>query len=634
MSNAQLGYGKRRLVAEIIKKTWDVEDPYQIKLGLNDIYYIVQEMNAEEGKAYLENRPLSARGFNVFRYFAQHLLYRNLANYDSMVLLTSDKGCLTDDAKIMLPRDLLKYPDGVPIKDLIDKGEIYVYSFNINTKKLELKKSDGVEFVKNDDVYEVELTTGQKINATSEHPFLLMDGSYKQLKDLVWLGGRKDTDRLRMIFPKVSKYGGIIKNIKHLGKKNVYDIVNVRDNHNFIANGFVVSNSGKSSAAILLARAWCNIIGIKFNPSRHIAYSNRDVMNKIEILNKWEPLIADESVRFCCVEGNTLIQTKEGEFRIKDLVDKTNFEVLSYDEKTKQFEYKKAEKCIKTKTDYVYELETFCGKKIRCTKEHKFLTNDGWKKLKELIDNDILINDLKIKSITKLTKTQTYDIINVKDNNNYIANGFIVHNSTMDWAKKESKELRKKLAEVRTKHLLFILCFPLKVTKVEKTYLDSFVNYWIALFGRGVGSIFVKDQNPANDPWRIKEFKDIGSYTEFTSITDIEKKLKKHPNFWQIIKFPKPPDWLYQKYLEIREKNVYNEDSVRESVTVEDVHRALMVLALQDIMMNDVTFSMNRIALHIKNTYDIPITKKHIQAILYDSKQLITKIREEEIDAK
>ncbi len=83
-----------------------------------------------------------------------------------------------------------------------------------------------------------------------------------------------------------------------------------------------------------------------------------------------------------------------------------------------------------------------------------------------------------IKSIKKLDKREVYDIINVKDNNNYIANDFIVHNSSADWNKKESKELRKKLAQVRTKHLLFILCFPLKIYKMEKNYLESFVNYW------------------------------------------------------------------------------------------------------------------------------------------------------------
>ena len=161
--------------------------------------------------------------------------------------------------------------------------------------------------------------------------------------------------------------------------------------------------------------------------------------------------------------------------------------------------------------------------------------------------------------------------------------------------------------------------------------MDSFVNYWIDLFGRGIGAIYVKDKNPVNDSWRQKEFRNIGSYTEFTSLEQIEDKLKKHPNFWKIIKFPKPPKWLYKKYAEVRERNVYDEESNRQSVTNEDIYRSLLLMALQDIMMNDTTLSMNRIILHIKNTYDIPISKKNVQTIMNDAKQLINKIRDEQL---
>jgi hypothetical protein len=493
----ELGFGKRRLIAEIIKQTWDVENPYDVKLGLNDILFIIQEMNNDEGRIYLEGNVNKTSKFDAFRYFAKHLLYRNLANFDSMVLLTSEKGCLTDDTLIEMPRDLIKYPKGVPIKDLIDKGSFYVYSYNIKTKQLELKLSDGVEFVKKSKVCTIKTKDGFKLTGTFDHPVLTFEGKYKHMIDL----NVKDKECI------VTNQGikQVVDRIIEPNECNVYDIMNVRDNHNFIANGFVVSNSGKSSFAILLARAWCQLLGMRFDPNRHIAYSNKDVMNKVDSLKKFEPLICDEGVRFM---------------------------------------------------------------------------------------------------------------------------------ASADWARKEHKELRKKIAEVRTKHLLFVMCFPLKVSKIEKNWLDSFVNYWCDIFGRGYGSIFVKDRNPVNDPWRLTDFKNIGSYTEFTKISDIEKKLKKHPNFWQIIQFPKPPKWLYDKYLLVREHNVYNEDIVRDMVTPEDVNKALLLLALQDIMMNDSTFSLNRITFHIKNRYDIPIAKKSVQDIMLDSKQLITKIREEQIARK
>lgn len=257
--------------------------------------------------------------------------------------------------------------------------------------------------------------------------------------------------------------------------------------------------TGKSSAAIMLAREWMKLLGLRFSPERHIAYNNADVMNKIDILNPFECIICDEAVRFA---------------------------------------------------------------------------------------------------------------------------------SSADWAKKEHKELKKKLAQVRTKHLLYILCFPLKTYKLEKNYLESFTNYWIDLFGRGQGAIYVKDRNPVQDVWRLNEFKNVGSYTEFTPLQQVEQKLKKHPNFWQIIKFPKPPEWLYNRYLKVRERNIYDDEAILSSLSKEDLHRALMILSLRDIMMHDSTRSINRIILHIKNEYDFSLTKNILQSIIEDSRQLVNKIRE------
>ncbi len=643
-----LGFGRRKLISKIITDNWDIKVPDKKIFSYNELLFVIQEMLEEEGKAYLEP-GVSMRGHTIFRDFVKHLLYRNLANYDSMVLVTSEKGCILGNSLLEMPRDLIKYPKGIPVRELVGKGPIWVYSFNVNTKQLELKKSDGVEFVKEDDVYEVELTNGQKIQATSEHPFLLTDGSYKQLKDLFWFDRIREngeheygryqknkktvrSDRLRIfsrpyildlndnrikidysdidrkngdtslkhsmiehrfvieqligrkldyeeiihhknknrvdnnvenleildrkthnfthgfdkyyfkkmnqaykfrnynkslrehtkintkdfnkvcknkrkkfcadnkfLISKISKEreknnlnsnhiakGGIIKSIKHVGKKSVFDVTNVRDNHNFIANGFVVSNTGKSSAAIMMARYWCWLLGIRFNPKRHIAYNNSDMMSKIESLNKFEPIIADEAIRFACLAGWCRIKTPNGNVSIEELVGKKNFKVYSFNEKTQKEEIQIAEKCIKVREDFVYEIEMIDGKMIHATAEHKFLTNNGWKTVKELYCGTyimmIMIGDVNLKSIKSIKKLDkkisVYDIINVSKTNNYIANGVVVHNSSADWAKRENKELKKKLAQVRTKHLLYILCFPLKVQKVDKVYLESNVNYW------------------------------------------------------------------------------------------------------------------------------------------------------------
>jgi len=157
-----LGWGRKRLIQHIVKSQWGIDKPDSMRFSYNELLFIIQELLSEEGKPYHEGDGGIGRGYHVFRTFVQHLLYRNLANYDSMVLITSDKGCFFEDALIEMPRDLVKYPKGIPIKDLIGKKDFYVYSFNIDTKKLEVKKAGGCCYVKTDDVYEIELTNGWK----------------------------------------------------------------------------------------------------------------------------------------------------------------------------------------------------------------------------------------------------------------------------------------------------------------------------------------------------------------------------------------------------------------------------------------------------------------------------------------
>jgi len=366
-------------------------------------------------------------------------------------------------------------------------------------------------------------------------------------------------------------------------------------------------------------------------------------MRKIDLLNKFEPLIADESIRFVssedwakksnknlkkklaqvrtkhlffilcfplkiykvektylenfvnywCLTGDTKILIKDYKgmiinYPIKKLTYKKNYQVATYNIKYKQIEFKIPEKTIKTKKQAeIYELELENGQKIKCTKEHLFLTDRGYIKLKCLNKNIhiMTINGMvKIKKIIKLEKKEdVYDIIGVPNNHNFFANNIVVHNCD--------------------------------------------------IYSRGRGVVFVKDKNPVQDSWRQKDFMNIGSYNEFTASDVILEKLKKHPNFWQAIKLPKVPLWLYDKYIKVREKNVYDDDVVLGSVSTEDIHRALLIMALRDIMLNDQTLTMNRIILHLKSEYDVALTKGQVQAVLEDCKQLVIKIREKAIEA-
>lgn len=148
---------------------------------------------------------------------------------------------------------------------------------------------------------------------------------------------------------------------------------------------------GKSSDAIVMAREWCRIIGIRFNPERHIAYSNADVMRKIDELNKFEPLI--------CLSGDTeikiFVDNKIKYIKIKELDGQKNLKVFAYNIENKKQDIQVADKCIKTGTDDVYEIELEDGVKIKATKNHLFLTTNGYKKLCDLKEDDDLIMDNK-----------------------------------------------------------------------------------------------------------------------------------------------------------------------------------------------------------------------------------------------
>jgi len=335
------------------------------------------------GKNLEQYQSRSAAARKVFEGFVEYCLYRNLANYDSMILLTSDKGCLTDDT-------IIKTDKGdFSIKSLIGKKNVKVLSYNQKLKKVEIKKCDGIEFVKLTKVYKLIMSDGNSIIGTDDHPFLT-DNGYKKLIDL------KKNDKL-LIYDRLPcflqtrefKIYPYVKEIKYIGERKVYDVVNVQDNHNFIANGFVVSNTGKSSFAMMLARAWCKLIGIRFDPDRHIAYSNAQVTEKIDTLKPFEPLI--------CLTGDSKVLVRKNkkikEIEIEKLVGKQDFEVRSYNIDKDIFEWVKPDKCVcNGESDEIYEIELEDGTKIKATKDHKFLTKEKvWKRLIDLTEEDELI---------------------------------------------------------------------------------------------------------------------------------------------------------------------------------------------------------------------------------------------------
>jgi len=191
-----------------------------------------------------------------------------------------------------------------------------------------------------------------------------------------------------------------------------------------------------------------------------------------------------------------------------------------------------------------------------------------------------------------------------------------------NWAKAENKILKEKLAKVRTKHLLFILCFPLKINKIERIYLDSFVNYWIDLFDRGKGIIFKKDLNPAVDSWRVKEFKDLGSYDETTPPRVIFKKLKNHPNFFDIITINKLPEKLERQYLLVRERNTYEDKGTEKRIPTSEIKKSGLILSLFDVYSNK--YPLYKLVEKIRADYNVSLKTSDVKEIVDYARTLVS----------
>jgi replicative DNA helicase len=142
------------------------------------------------------------------------------------------------------------------------------------------------------------------------------------------------------------------------------------------------------------------------------------------------------------------------EIPIGDLVGKSNFAIWAINPQTFKMERAIVSNAFCTGSKPVYQLKTQLGRSLKATANHKFLTIQGWKRLDELqigdriamprqipspdlqtiVDSDIsnfAVNDVywdQLVHIDSLEEELVYDLT-VPNLENFVANGFYVHNS-------------------------------------------------------------------------------------------------------------------------------------------------------------------------------------------------------------
>lgn len=100
-----------------------------------------------------------------------------------------------------------------------------------------------------------------------------------------------------------------------------------------------------------------------------------------------------------CLSGDSLITTKNGKnLTIKEIVEKNMIgeKVLSFNELNNKLEWKKITRTFNNGKKDLYEIRTKNGYSLKATNDHKFLTNNGWKELKDISKDDLLILPKKI----------------------------------------------------------------------------------------------------------------------------------------------------------------------------------------------------------------------------------------------
>ncbi len=159
--------------------------------------------------------------------------------------------CLTEDTLIMTE-------DGLHNITKIKKGD-KIYSFDKNTHKMVLKECLGVYDNGGKKVFSVE-TLHLTLKATGNHPFLVVQHNgngkestliWKNVEDLkagdevIVLKKFNEGKNYKFNFLINNEYFGVgkIKDVRYVSVEMTYDL-QVDESHNFIANGYVVHNTG------------------------------------------------------------------------------------------------------------------------------------------------------------------------------------------------------------------------------------------------------------------------------------------------------------------------------------------------------------------------------------------------------
>jgi hypothetical protein len=196
-----------------------------------------------------------------------------------------------------------------------------------------------------------------------------------------------------------------------VGKRHVYDI-EVRKNHNFIANNIVVHNcTGQGAQRLFIKAQPKSIIDIAtltsiYRPGPLAANVDKlylEAKNDGKELEWGDKRINDILQKtYSCLTGDVRVMTDEGEVTIKEIVDNQLVGVTlpSYNEETGELEQDSIVATTCNGVREVIELDTDVGI-IKLTADHFVMTQRGWVEAGQLTleDEIVSIKDYHLRTI-------------------------------------------------------------------------------------------------------------------------------------------------------------------------------------------------------------------------------------------
>ena len=132
-----------------------------------------------------------------------------------------------------------------------------------------------------------------------------------------------------------------------------------------------------------------------------------------------------------CLSGDTIIQTNTGRKPLYQI--KAGEKVLSYNFEKKEIEFQKVKNFFYNGIKETYKVYYGDDSYIIATGIHEFYTDEGWKKTDELTNKNKLYLGKHWTGIIEIEKYKTIKVFDlcIEHNENYFANGILIHNSAL-----------------------------------------------------------------------------------------------------------------------------------------------------------------------------------------------------------